>query len=83
MPLIFPVFFTIQCNLLIAISLTCTALAPHAAPGIFFSKLSVQTAIALYIFIVELVYNLVLRRLHDWQGLQWVVDNLLHVIVPV
>ncbi len=76
-------FFTIQCNLLVAISLTWAALAPQSAAGIFFSKLSVQTAIALYIFIVGLVYNFVLRQLHDWEGLQWVVDNLLHVIVPV
>lgn len=76
-------YFTIQCNLLIAISLTCVALMPRSAPEKFFSQLSVQTAIALYIFIVAFVYNMVLRRLHHWEGLQWWVDNLLHVVIPV
>ena len=76
-------YFTIQCNLLIAISLTCAVLMPRSAPGKFFSQLSVQTAIALYIFIVALVYNVVLRRLHHWEGLQWWVDNMLHVVIPV
>lgn len=76
-------FFTIQCNLLIAISLTFAALVPRSVPGKFFSQLSVQTAIALYIFIVALVYNVVLRRLHHWEGLQWWVDNMLHVVIPV
>ena len=54
-------FFTIQCNLLIAISLTISTLSPDSGPGRFFLSLSLQSAIALYIFIVGLVYNLVLR----------------------
>lgn len=76
-------YFTIQCNLLIAISLTCVSLMPRSVLGKFFSKLSVQTAIALYIFIVGFVYNVVLRSLHHWEGLQWWVDNMLHVVIPV
>ncbi len=76
-------YFTIQCNLLIAISLTFAALMPQSAPGKFFSQLSVQTAIALYIFIVGFVYNVVLRSLHHWEGLQWWVDNMLHVVIPL
>ena len=76
-------YFTIQCNLLIAISLTFAVLMPQSAPGKFFSQLSVQTSIALYIFIVGLVYNVVLRSLHHWEGLQWWVDNMLHVVIPV
>jgi hypothetical protein len=76
-------YFTIQCNLLIAISLTFASLVPQSAPGKFFSQLSVQTAIALYIFIVALVYNVVLRKLHHWEGLQWWVDNMLHVVIPL
>ena len=42
-----------------------------------------QSALALYIFIVGLVYNLVLRGIVTLTGLDWIVDNLLHVIVPV
>ena len=76
-------FFTIQCNLLVALSLTFTSLSPQSKPGIFFTRLSVQSAIALYIFIVALVYNLILRGMFDLTGWHWFVDNMLHVIVPV
>jgi hypothetical protein len=76
-------YFTIQCNLLVAISLTFSSLSPNSKSGIFFSSLSVQSAIALYIFIVALVYNLILRGLFAWTGWQWFVDNMLHVVVPV
>jgi hypothetical protein len=76
-------FFTIQCNLLIAISLTVTLFIPLSKPGTFFSKLSVQSAIALYIFIVALVYNIVLRGLFVLTGWHWFVDNMLHVVIPV
>ena len=76
-------FFTIQCNLLIAISLTISALSPESGPGRFFSSLSVQSAIALYIFIVGLVYNLVLRGMFVLTGWHWIVDNMLHVVIPV
>ena len=76
-------YFTIQCNLLVALSLTFTSLSPNSKIGIFFSSLSVQSAIALYIFIVALVYNLILRSLFAWTGWQWFVDNKLHVIVPL
>ncbi len=76
-------YFTIQCNLLVAISLTLSSLSTNSTIGIFFSSLSVQSAIALYIFIVALVYNLILRGLFAWTGWQWFVDNMLHVVIPV
>ena len=76
-------YFTVLCNLLVAVSLTVLVLMPSAKAGRFFSTLSVQTAIALYIFIVGLVYNLVLRGIWAPAGWQLVVDNLLHVVVPL
>lgn len=76
-------YFTILCNLLIALSLTLSVLSPKSKPGIFFSNLSVQSAIALYIFIVSLVYNLVLRGLLVLTGWQFFLDNMLHVVVPI
>lgn len=51
--------------------------------GRFFSRLSVQSAIGLYIFIVCLVYNLVLRGILTLTGWQLFVDTMLHVVVPV
>jgi hypothetical protein len=76
-------FFTIQCNLLIAISLSFAALSPQSKAGKFFSSLSVQSAIAIYIFIVCLVYNFILRGLFVLTGWHWFVDNMLHVVIPV
>jgi len=76
-------FFTVECNLLIAISLTILLIASSSPIGKFFSTVSVQSAIALYIFIVSLVYNTVLRGLVPLSGWGSIVDNLLHVLVPI
>ena len=76
-------YFTIQCNLLIAISLTITLLWTNAKAGIFFRSLGFQTAATLYIFIVALVYNTVLRGLVPLSGSLLVADTLLHVVVPI
>ena len=76
-------YFTILSNLLIAICLTSVLVNPSSRLGLFFSKITVQSALALYIFIVGLVYNLVLRGIVTLTGLDWVVDNVLHVVVPV
>lgn len=76
-------YFTVQTNLLIALCLTFSVLLPNSGIGHFFSKPTVQTAIALYIFIVALVYNTVLRGILSLSGWAALVDNTLHVIVPV
>lgn len=76
-------YFTILSNLLVAISLTALLIKKSGCLGTFFRKTSVQSAIAVYIFIVALVYNTVLRGMLSLNGIDWIVDNLLHVIVPV
>lgn len=76
-------YFTILSNLLVAKSLTSSLLLPSSLLGNFFSKVSVQSSIAVYIFIVGLVYNLVLRSLWNPEGWQLLADNLLHVAVPL
>ena len=75
-------YFTILCNLLVAISLTAKVITPQSKMGNYFSLVTVQTAIALNIFIVGLVYNTVLRGIWEPKGWQLVADNLLHVIIP-
>ncbi|WP_198673848.1 Pr6Pr family membrane protein [Chitinophaga alhagiae] len=72
-------FFTVQSNILTAAG--CTALL--LKPGGFFSRASVQAALLLYILIVALVYNVILRFLWAPQGMQWLVDELLHAAVPL
>ena len=68
-------YFTILSNLMVAITLT-------VKKDSTFSNVRVQSAIAVYIFIVGLVYNLVLRNIWSPKGWQLVADNLLHVVVP-
>ena len=76
-------YFTILTNILVAFSLTSVLDAPQTRSGIFFSHSSTQTAIAIYIFVVGLVYNLILRKLWAPKGLQLIVDNILHSAVPL
>ncbi|MBP6577667.1 MAG: Pr6Pr family membrane protein [Chryseobacterium sp.] len=76
-------YFTVLCNSLIAISLTFSTFFPKTKLGNFFSILSVKTAIALYIFIVFVVYNTVLRGIWKPTGWQLFLDNMLHVAIPI
>ncbi|HUI21007.1 MAG TPA: Pr6Pr family membrane protein [Methylocella sp.] len=74
-------FFTIETNLVIALVLTilCTQ------PGMnrFLSRPDVKSALVVYIVIVGVVYELLLRHLWHPQGLQLLADMLLHDIVPL
>lgn len=76
-------YFTILSNLLVAVCLTACVFTPISPAGKFFQQAEVESAIAVYIFIVGLVYNLVLRNVWSPAGWQLVADNLLHVVVPV
>ena len=79
----FFLYFTILSNLAVAISCTSILAAPKSGAGRFFSRSSSKAAIALYIIIVGLVYNLVLRSTWKPTGLQRLADELLHVAVPL
>ncbi|MFH6998924.1 Pr6Pr family membrane protein [Flavobacterium sp. FlaQc-57] len=76
-------YFTVLSNLLIALCLTFSTFMSKTRIGLFFLSNSVQTAIALYILIVGVVYNIVLRGLWVVTGWQFVVDNMLHVLNPI
>jgi hypothetical protein len=76
-------YFTILSNIFAIVSITVQLLAPSGNPGKFFAGISVQSAIALYITIVGLVYNTVLRFVWDFDGWDKVANEFLHVVVPV
>jgi hypothetical protein len=76
-------YFTILTNLLVAISATIALAAPATSAGRFFSRTSVKTAIAVYIALVGIVYNIVLRGLNEFTGAALVADTLTHVAVPI
>lgn len=75
-------FFTIDTNILAALCFTFIFLQKNSRLGKFFTKASTITAITVYITIVGIVYNVVLRSEWDPQGMQKLVDELLHSVLP-
>jgi hypothetical protein len=76
-------YFTILTNLLIGLCCIMLLFSPGSKLGVFFSRQQTQTAITVYIVIVGLIYNIILRFLWVPEGLQRIVDELLHSITPV
>jgi len=76
-------YFTILSNIFAVVCVTVQLLTPAGSISKFFSGIGVQSAIALYIAIVGIVYNTVLRFVWDFEGWDKVANELLHVIDPV
>lgn len=76
-------YFTILTNTVVAVYFTCWYFAPQKKPRTLLKRSGSLTAITGYITVVGLVYQVALR--HTWQpeGLQRVVDELLHSLIPV
>lgn len=75
-------FFTILTNTLIALYFTALLLQKGILHR-FFGRPGILTALTSYIIIVGLVYQVVLRSLWTPTGLQMVVNELLHSVIPV
>jgi len=76
-------FFTILTNIIVAITFSSIYFKINRALKNFFSQPKVLTAVTVYITIVGLVYNLILRFTWQPQGLQMIVDELLHTVIPI
>ncbi len=76
-------FFTVLTNLIVALYCSFILLKPDSRLGRFFSKSGVGTAIGLYITVVGIVYNMILRYLWKPTGLQLIADELLHLVIPI
>lgn len=76
-------FFTILTNLLVAVCSTVLAFFPDSKYGKYLADTQIQTAVTVYIVIVGLVYNTILRFLWQPEGMQRLVDELLHAVIPV
>jgi len=74
---------TMLTNLLVAINMSIIALMPHSKAAKFFSSPFIATGIALYILMVLLCYNILLRQLNNPKGWQELDSELLHVVVPL
>ncbi|MES2797220.1 MAG: Pr6Pr family membrane protein [Bacteroidota bacterium] len=76
-------FFTILTNSLIAIYFSLSLLKKRNGFLSNIDKPGTLTAIAVYITIVGLVYQIVLRHIWDPTGIQMIVDELLHSVIPL
>ena len=76
-------YFTIDTNILCALCLTFIALQGNSRLGKFFRKATSITALTVYIIIVGITYNILLRNTWNPQGMQKLVDELLHSVIPV
>ena len=76
-------YFTILTNFLVAFSLTMSMFSSQSRVGAFFSRATVQTAIAGYMLVVGCVYNVVLAKLINLHGSAWIADFFLHTLLPL
>lgn len=76
-------FFTILTNILVALYFTYQMLNPKKGSSSKINSPGVLTAITVYITTVGLVYQVALRHVWHPKGLQMLVDELLHTIIPV
>lgn len=76
-------FFTILTNILVALYFTASTFKLKAIPFKWFLAKATLTAITTFILIVGLVYQIILRSTWQPTGLQRIVDELLHSIIPV
>jgi hypothetical protein len=75
-------FFTILSNLIVAIYFTRLLFRQNNHTTVTPKRNENLTAITVYILVVGLVYQVVLRSLWHPQGLQMWVDELLHTLIP-
>lgn len=76
-------FFTILTNTLVAVYFSTKAFKLKEFPFSIFHKAGALTAITTFILIVGLVYQIALRGIWQPTGFQYLVDELLHSIVPL
>ena len=76
-------YFTVTTNIIIAVCFTTLWLFRHTKLGDFFTRSSTITAITVYILVVGLIYNTMLRGLILLTGWPRVADEMLHVTSPI
>ncbi len=76
-------YFTILTNLVVAVALTGPAIASDGRLGRWTTSEGVRAAVAMYIAVVGLVYHTLLAGTWNPEGLQLVVDQILHTVMPI
>lgn len=76
-------FFTILTNLIVAVFFILYTLKHKNEQPSIINKPGTLTAVTVYITIVGLVYQILLRHIWEPKGIQRIVDELLHTILPI
>jgi hypothetical protein len=76
-------FFTILTNTIVALYFTVQLIPLKKNPLNFLNKNGALTAITVFILLVGIVYQIVLRSIWEPKGLQKIVDELLHSFIPL
>ncbi len=76
-------FFTILTNILVALYLYSNFFNTMKGPFSIFAKRSALTALTAFILLVGIVYQVILRGIWEPTGLQRLIDELLHTIIPI
>lgn len=76
-------YFTILSNVSVLLCCFFTVFLIKSRMGLFFTKSQTITAVTLYILIVALIYNSLLRFLLHPRGLLSLIDEILHVVTPL
>jgi hypothetical protein len=74
-------FFTILTNTLVAIYFSCLLL-PASRCATILNQTGALTAVTVYIIMVGSVYQIMLRQMWQPQGMQLVIDEMLHTVIP-
>jgi hypothetical protein len=75
--------FTILTNLLVAIYFTLVLFKIKKGVLAIINKPGTLTAVTVYITSVGLVYQIILRHIWEPTGLQMIVDEMLHTLIPI
>lgn len=76
-------FFTILTNLLVALFFTAKVFKLKKKPFVILLKSGAVTVLMTYILLVGIVYQIILRGIWEPTGLQMIVDEILHTIIPL
>lgn len=76
-------YFTILTNILVAVTFSMILFAGTSWWGRLFSSAKVFTPVTVYIIIVGIIYNIILRQLGKPQGLNILTNEILHSIIPL
>lgn len=76
-------YFTILTNTLVAIYFAVRVFGLKRRMWVLFHRRATPMALTAFILVVGLVYQVALRKIWNPTGLQMIVDELLHTIIPV